>query len=281
MLPWVVIFGLAYCMMLFAPTPGVDFHASERPFIDYPPWINLIVLPVRSLTVANALTLTVLAFALWRSKAKPIHYFLAFLSLPLYWNLWLGQYEFIPLLGMACLPWGLALALTKPQVALWGVAAWWSGQRGKWKIAAAVIGGAISSLIIYGWWPTRLLPPTTLHTFYNLSTWYWGGDVVGLAAVAIALFAAFKTQDIDQSMALGALATPYIQGHSYLLLVPAFARLSGLPLLLVWLASWLGVATLLWGDGSRILMLLFPISMWAALFWTGKHSLEKQGKTNA
>jgi hypothetical protein len=270
-----MFFGLAYVLMLFVPTPGADFHAPDSPFIDYPPWITILVLPVRSLAIANALTLTALAFALWRSNAKPIHYLLAFTSMPLYANLWLGQYEFIPLLGLTLLPWGLPLAVTKPQVAFWGVAAWWLRQPNKWKIAIAVIGGVLLSFLVYGWWPARLQSPTTLNTFYNLSAWYWGGPLIGLIAVAATLAVMLKTRDVDQAMALGALATPYIQNHSYLLLLPAFARLSGWRLIGVWLMSWGGVVSIFLGDAARVLALLFPLAIWAALHWNSPHTPEE------
>jgi hypothetical protein len=268
---WLTLFGLALVMMSFLPTPGADFHPPDAPFIDYPPWITLLVFSVRSVAIANALTLTALAFALWRYNAKPIHYLLAFTSMPLYANLWLSQYEFIPLFGIILLPWSLPLAITKPQVAAWGVLAWWLRQPSKWKIAGAVMLGVLLSFLVYGWWPSRLQTPTTLHTYYNLSAWYWGGTIAGVIAVIAALWVACRTRDVDQAMALGALATPYIQSHSYLLLLPALARLSGWRLILVWLTSWSGLATLVGGDAWRGLALLFPLSTWAALFWMYRH----------
>lgn len=269
-LVWGAIFSLAYMIMLFLPTPGADFHASDRPFIDYPPWITLLVLPVRSIAVANALTLTALAYALWRRDAKPMHYVLAFTAMPLYWNLWLSQYEFIPLLGLVWLPWGLPLALTKPQVAVWGVGAWWLQQPRKWQIATAVVIGVLVSFLVYGWWPANLQRPTTIDTVYNLSAWYWGGPVLGGLAVVAAIWATLKTRDMDRAMALGALAAPYIQGHGYLLLIPAFARLKGVPLILVWLASWVSLVTLVLGDAGRVCTLAFPLAVWAALTWDAR-----------
>ena len=269
LLAWVFLFGLFYGLMLFMPTPGADFHPPDAPFIDYPPWITILVLPVRSMAIAKALTLTALAFALWRAHAKPLHYLLAFTAMPLYGNLWLSQYEFIPLFGLTLLPWGLPLAITKPQVAAWGLLAWWLRHPSKLKIAGAVIGGVLISFLIYGWWPLRLQTPTTIDTIYNLSAWYWGGPLIGLIVVAAALAVTWKTRDMDQAMALGALATPYIQNHSYLLLLPALTRLSGWRLFFVWLTTWLGVVALILDDRFRVLELVFPLSLWAALHWAG------------
>jgi hypothetical protein len=266
---WAGVFVVAYIAMLFVKVPGVDwydFFATHR-YPDFPPWIVILMWPIQSLTTQNALTLTVLAYALWRYQAKPIHYALAFTAMPVYWNLWLGQIDYIPLLGMIWLPWGLPLAAAKPQVAIWGALAWWLRRTDRWKIAAFVIAGFVLSLLVYGWWPLHLTLPVTYYTAYNLSAWRWGGVVAGVLAVAGALFVTFRQRDIDASMALGALASPYVQGNSYLLLLPAFARLSGWRLLLAWLASWSGVAALLLGDAGRPLIAVFPVTMWALLTW--------------
>jgi hypothetical protein len=209
----------------------------------------------------------VLAYALWRYQAKPIHFALAFTAMPVYWNLWLGQIDYIPLLGMIWLPWGLPLAAAKPQVAVWGALAWWLRRTDRWKIAAFVTAGFALSLLVYGWWPLHLTLPVTYYTAYNLSAWRWGGIAGGVLAVAAALYVTFRQRDIDASMALGSLAAPYVQGNSYLLLLPAFARLSGWRLLLAWVASWSGVAALLLGDAGRPLIAVFPVTMWALLTW--------------
>ena len=266
---WAGVFVVAYIAMLFVKVPAVDwydFFATHR-YPDFPPWIVILMWPVRSLTTQNALTLTVLAYALWRYQAKPLHYALAFTAMPVYWNLWLGQIDYIPLLGMIWLPWGLPLAAAKPQVAIWGALAWWLRRSDRWKIAAFVIAGLVLSLLVYGWWPLRLTLPVTYYTAYNLSAWRWGGIAGGMLAVAAALYVTFRQRDIDASLALGALASPYVQGNSYLLLLPAFARLSGWRLWLAWLLSWSGVVALLLGDAGRPLIAVFPVTMWALLSW--------------
>ncbi len=276
---WAGVFVLACLAMQFVKVPAADWYHdyadfAHRQYLVYPPWIAIVMWPVRSLTVQNALTLTVLAYALWRYEARPIHYLLAFTAMPLYWNLWLGQQDYIELLGMIWLPWGLPLVALKPQLAIWGALAWWLRRTDRWRIAALAAGGAVLSLVIYGWWPGRLQLPVTYYTFYNLSAWRWGGVAAGVLAVAFALYMTFKARDIDASMALAALAAPYVQGNSYLLLLPAFARLSGWPLIVAWLASWSGLVALLLGDMARPLIALFPIVMWAALTWQATRPAE-------
>jgi len=262
---WVGIWGIAYLVMRLVPTPGVDFTAGEGIGMQYAPWVAIVRWPMRSAEIQNAFTLTILAFALAHYRAKPIHYLCAFTSLPLYWNLWLCQYDFIPLLGMIWLPWGLPLILVKPQVAGWGLAAWWLRSSDKWKIVILALAGLLLSFLVYGLWPFRFSPPATVSTNYNLSAWQWGGTFAGVVAVGLALFVTAKTRDVDQAMSLGALATPYAQGHSYLILVPALARLSGWRLLVVWLLSWSGMATLFLGEDARALEAIFPLAMWIAL----------------
>lgn len=158
----------------------------------------------------------------------------------------------------------------KPQIAVWGALAWWLRQSKKWKIAVWAGAGIILSLLVYGWWPARLRLPVTYDTVYNLSAWHWVGMVAGVLAVAAALAVTFKTRDVDRAMAIGALAAPYVQGNSYLLLLPAFARLSGWPLLAVWLASWSGLAALMLGDAGRPLTVFFPLILYVARTWPGR-----------
>jgi hypothetical protein len=269
---WAGVFVVAYIAMQFVNVPAADWYHdyadfANRQYLVYPPWIAIVMWPVRSLAAQNALTLTVLAYALWRYQARPIHYLLAFTAMPVYWNLWLGQNDYIPLLGMFWLPWGLPLVALKPQMAIWGALAWWLRRTDRWRVAAAVAGAGALSLVIYGWWPGRMRLPVTYFTGYNLSAWRWGGIAGGVLAVAAALYVTFRQRDIDASMALGSLAAPYVQGNSYLLLLPAFARLSGWRLVSAWLASWSGVVALLLGDAGRPLIAVFPVAMWALLTW--------------
>jgi hypothetical protein len=84
----------------------------------------------------------------------------------------------------------------------------------------------------------------------------------------------FKARDIDVSMALGSLASPYVQGNSYIMLLPAFARLQGWPLIIAWMASWSGLFALLLSDAGRWLSALFPITMWVLLTWFTRRPAE-------
>ena len=82
----------------------------------------------------------------------------------------------------------------------------------------------------------KVYPTGFFQTVYDLSIWriHWS---FGL----IALIGALLETDPDRAMALGALAAPYLQGYSYIVLLPVMTRLSGWTLIFVWLTSWAGV----------------------------------------
>lgn len=122
------------------------------------------------------------------------------------------------------------------------------------------------TFLIWGFWPGKFTQPDSFQTVYDLSIWriHW---LLGL----IVLIGALLETDPDRAMALGALAFPYIQGYSYIVLLPAMTRLSGWILVFVWLTSWAGSLAIFWGDSARLFAILFPISLWGALLWNEHH----------
>jgi hypothetical protein len=88
---------------------------------------------------------------------------------------------------------------------------------------------------------------------------------------------ALLERDLDRAVALGALGSPYVASNNYLLLLPALTRLSGWPLMLVWLTTWTGVAVLVFGDVARPLIALFPLSLWLALAWQARRESRGSG----
>ena len=117
--------------------PGSDWvhHWQPRYEINsYPPWILWLLALLPDLPFLSGLTLTILLYTLWRRKANKWHILAAFSAMPLFWTLWLGQIDAIPLLGLALLPWGIPLVLLKPQVAVWYTWAWWRQRSDRWLI---------------------------------------------------------------------------------------------------------------------------------------------------
>lgn len=263
LLGWVLVYFLMVGVGYLLPVPGSDWvhHWQPRYAIDsYPPWIEWLLFFLPALPFLSGLTLTSLLFSLWTRKAKPVHILAAFSAMPLFWVLWLGQIDTVPLIGLAFLPWGIPIVLLKPQVGAWYVWAWWKMRPDRWKIFLGCLVFAGLTLVIWGWWPGRFTQPAAFRTGYDLSMWHvhW---VLG----ALFLVGALLEKDPDCAMALGALAAPYIQGASYAMLLPALVRLRGWRLLLVWLTTWAGSAALVFGDAGRFAAVLFPITLWAVL----------------
>ena len=263
LLAWLLIYALMVGVAFLVPVPGSDWmHHFEANYLleVYAPWVALLPWVIPGLPYLTALTLTGLLYVMWRRRATTWQAAAVFTAMPLYWCIWLGQIDIVPVLGLAFLPWGLPLALAKPQVTIWYLWVWWRQHRRRWIIALAGVAFLGLSLLIWGWWPGKMVLPPTYNTNYNLSAWriHW---ILGLGLALAALF----EKDADRAMALGALAAPYVQGNSYLILLPVLSRLRGKALLLVWLSSWTGVLAVFW-DVLRPVAMAFPIALWLALF---------------
>ncbi len=270
LLVYAVMVGAAYLLRM----PASDWYHHFLPrydLDDYPPLIYALLAVLPSLPFLSGLTLTALLFALWRRAARWEHVLAAFTAMPLYWTLWLGQVDAVPMLGLTFLPWGIPLVLLKPQVALWYTWAWWRRQPKKWLIALGAVAFGLLTLVVWGLWPLRYKTPGTMASVYNLSLWatWW-------PLALLALLGALLERDPDRAMALGALGVPYLQGCSYIVLLPALARLRGWRLALAWLTTWTAVLTLVWGDAARPLAALFPATLWALLAWEAYHSRERE-----
>lgn len=265
---WLGIYAVMVVVGHFLPVPASDWYVHYLPryrMTDYPPFVHVLLAFLPSLPYLSSLTLTALLFCLWRRQARPVQVLAAFTAMPLFWVLWLGQVDAVPMLGLALLPWGIPLVMIKPQVGVWYVWAWWRGQPRKWHIAVAVGAFIALSFLVWGVWPLKMTPPPNLTNAYNLSLWRLAWPL-GLLAVAGALL----ERDPDRALALGSLGTPYLQGTGYILLLPVLARLHGWQLALAWLTSWAAVLTLVWGESARALGALFPLTVWGLLFWNAR-----------
>jgi hypothetical protein len=115
----------------------------------YPPWGSWVVarLTLESLV---GLTLAGVSLAVLKRAVHPVSAVCALLALPVLWTIFLGQLEGLITLGLSALPWLVMLALLKPQLSTFAF-----GARPSY-IAAFFIWVAIS-LVIWGWWPGRML----------------------------------------------------------------------------------------------------------------------------
>ena len=269
---WSAIYFFMVGVSVFLPIRAPDWYLYFLPrqnIYDYPPWLSVLLALIPALPFLSGLTLTGLFYALWRRRARPLHILAAFTTMPVYWVLWQGQVDVVPLLGLLSLPWGIPLVLLKPQVAVWPLWTWWRAHSNKWLIATGTLAFLGLTMIIWGPWPLVIRPPVTIDAPYNLSLWrvWWPLGV-------LAVMGALLEKDPDRAMALGALAAPYLQGASYFMLVPTLARLRGRALGLVWLTSWASLLVNAFGDAVRPVGALFPIAVWVALFWSARQTRE-------
>jgi hypothetical protein len=175
---------------------------------------------------------------------------MAFLSLPVFWTLFLGQLDFLALLGVVGLPFLAPLVLLKPQVAAWSLAA-----KRSYAIAFLVVLGA--SLVVWGLWPVEMYSLRPLS-----ATGKHDNDIsLGPAGWPLALILLWLSRgDVDMLMLAGSLGAPYLMPYNVLAAVPAVSRLrpkaaalacclSWLPLSANWLGPvgwWLGWAFVIW-----------------------------------
>lgn len=270
---WILIYFLMVGVGAILQVPGSDWYTHWEPRFEinaYPPWVEWLLFLLPSLPFLTGLTLTAVGLSLYLRKAHPWHYIAVYSSMPLFWTLWLGQIDAVPLLGIALLPWGIPLVMMKPQVGFWYVWAWWKMHKDRVWIVLGVLAFLILTLIIWGWWPARFTLPVPFDSAYDLSGWRIS-VVLGL----VALLGAILENDPDRSMALGALAAPYLQGASYIVLLPALTRLRGWKLLIAWLTSWASLLVLFLGDEVRPIAIIFPITLWILLRLQTKHELNE------
>ena len=259
---FLVLLGIFYFLGLFLPADGffgfdwVNFWEREivPPF--YPPW-TLPVIRILSWPGLIGLTLAATAVATLLRSVHPLSAFLAFLSLPIFWTVFLGQLDGIAVLGLLALPALAPLALIKPQVTAFALLA-------RKSYLLVLLGFLLLSILIWGPWPLKMMQ---VNEFYaegryeqdiNLNPW---GMILALPLMW------FSRGDIDMLMLSGAFATPHLIFYNLLPVIPAVARLkpvhAGIAAILSWLplsANWLGPIG--WWLGW-----LFVGWLWACLYF--------------
>jgi len=201
-------------------------HAHNIPAF-YPPWTGLVCRWL-SWPLLVGVTLSSYAVAVLKRARSPVSAMAAFLAMPLWWALFLGQLDGLALLGVLGLPWLVPLALMKPQVAAFGIFA----QR---KTPTVAVSCLLLSFAVWGLWPAKM---ATYHSEPGL----WPQDVaLGLLGLPLAFWALWRIPgwDVDKLMLAGAFITPRLIPYNLLPLMPALARQPWLWALTAALASWL------------------------------------------
>lgn len=220
----------------------------------YPPWLIL----VRYLTWPGLLgvTFTGLALALYQRRASRLVLIAAFLSLPVFWVVFLGQLEGILLFGLTGLPWLTPLAMIKPQASYLAFLA-----RKEYLLGLLI--WLLISLAIWGLWPLDLLQIKTYADIgepHDISLWPWS---LPLALVMVW----FSRGDMDMLMLAGTFMLPYLHPYHYFIVVPALARIRPELAVLLVAVTWLPLLANWLGPGAWYLGHLFPIVLWLALYF--------------
>lgn len=242
---------------------GYDwYHAFSRGQLEpyYPPYIGYIKWFTWPGLVG--LTCAALFIGLYQRYASLLVIVFAFFSLPLLWVLFLGQVDGLVLLGLTGLPWLTPLATLKPQISAFAFLA-----NKRWLIIFIL--WILFTILIWGMWPLDMLNHNThwekifgkeiTAQPQNISLWPW---TIPLALVMLWL----SRGDMDMLMLAGTIVTPHIIPYSYIVVLPAIARvkiwlavslvaLTWLPLLANWLGPWA------WHLGH-----LFPLILWLNLY---------------
>lgn len=176
-----------------------------------------------------ALTISSMAARAYGYRRSAVGIALALVSLPTLWVLHLGEVSGITVLGLLLLPWGVPLVLLKPQVAAFALLA-----KRKWFIAGCV--WVLISLLIWGFWPLRLLVVQGSEwkaTYPQDITLFPWGLILALPLLW------FSRRDEDLLMAAGSLATPHLFPYHFIVLMPALSRMRVRWALATWLVTWL------------------------------------------
>ena len=212
----------------FAFDWNIFFEGGHNVPAFYPPWTQFIVSELSYSTLVGITLATFSVAVLLRMKTLSSG-IIAFVNLPLFWTVFLGQLDGIALLGVIGLPWLVPLALMKPQIASFAILA----RRSTMKIAALFLA---VTLAVWPLWPLGAL---TYHTNpaeewpQDVSLGWLGGPVV------IWLLMTMPRGDVDWWMLAGATVTPFLLPYNLLPLMPAIARLPVGWAIAAALASWL------------------------------------------
>lgn len=252
-------------LVFLAPGGHDMWHFFAKPYTEVSttvPWVYLLTGTLRFLPwpfswlILNLFTLIVIRISMLAWKTR---WWVAILSYPVFWNLWLGQIEAFPIAG-AAIGW---LVINKKLKPLWMVPAfmlmgikvnvtgglalyylWCLYQDYDWRVIAQVILGGIGAglvtLLFWSQWPIwwvttliRVVPDVNHPTTINSSIYPYGLVFIPLAFLPIKMSRLRRAQII---VAVTLLAGTYFIGyHNALSLAmsnsPIVLAISWLPLL--------------------------------------------------
>lgn len=238
------------------------YYFSHGQFISfYPPWnIYLQWITWPGLIGLNCAGLFI---GLYQRRASLVVIMAAFFSLPLVWVIFLGQIDGIILLGLTGLPWLMPLATLKPQISAFAFLA-----NRRWFIV--FICWLLLTIFIWGFWPLEMLnynarwekiygQEISSQQPQNISFWPW---TIPVALVMLWL----SRGDMDMLMLAGAMATPHLIPYSYIVVLPAIARVKTWLALVLVALTWLPLSANWVGNWGWYLGHVFDLILWIALY---------------
>lgn len=168
----------------------------------------------------------------------------------------LGTQPAIGLATLLLLPWGVPLALLRPQLIGFALLA-----RRSW----FVVGGLwiALSVIIWGWWLPNLLlkvtPDLKAAQPQNVSLFPW-------SIVFVLPMLWLSRRDPDMLMAAGSFVAPSVIPYYYMVLMPSLARLPWKYALVCWLCSFLPLTANYFGPAWWLTGNIFPLVIWLGLW---------------
>ncbi|MDR3574989.1 MAG: hypothetical protein P4L50_14105 [Anaerolineaceae bacterium] len=290
--------------------PGGDFFKAYRdlvlnpqnlistfshPITFNPPWLAPILAPMITMPgkagyiLFTGMTVLMLLYSARMLGGKSI---CLLISAQLFWILWWGQIDGLPVLGIA-IGWlalqekswkkmvlALFLAALKPQMSFFPmIAMWWWLEKERWKAVGVFVIIITVSMVIYGPWPIWFvenivkLSHSNFYGPWNSSIGIWALPLL-IPALALKLN---RQQRILALTASGILISPYMPYYSTILLfcfpIPWW---SGLFAIIGYFPSVLGTA-IVWNG-----ITLLPISVLAWLYMPQLRALVlslRHGKT--
>lgn len=255
-LAWLAVAAALYLVGLFAPE-GYDWRlnlAAGNPPPWWVPWSRPILLVLNSAAILS-LTITSMAARAYGYRRSVVGIALALVSLPTLWVLYLGDVSGIPVLGLLLLPWGVPLVLLKPQVAAFALLA-----KRKGFIAACV--WVLISLLIWGFWPLRLLVVEGNEwkaTYPQDIALFPRGLILALPLLWL------SKRDENLLMAAGSLATPHLFPYHFIVLMPALSRMRLRWALAAWLVTWFPLLANWLGPNAWHLGNLASVMFWLGI----------------
>jgi hypothetical protein len=257
------LFAVFYVIGLFIPE-GFDWNHFFQ-FGRFPgfwmPWSKALVGWMDFPTVF-ALSLIGLGLRTWKYSRSPLPLVLSLISLPMLWILHLGNYDCLVLLGLMLLPWGVPLALLKPQLTAFALLA-----NRKWFLAGVIWG--VISLIVWGPWPL-----TQINTIITNPAWReeWVQDITlfpwGLLVAVPLLW--YSRGDEDLLMASGSLATPHLFPYHFIVLMPSLGRMRRRWMILTWIYTWTPLLANCLGPGAWHFGNFAGLCFWCGIYFNRK-----------